>query len=54
MDYDDHRDFISTGSSQDSKDWRAAQADLISQRLQQLAIAVRRAPASGALGLRGA
>lgn len=31
MDYDDHRDFISTGSSQDSKDWRAAQADLISQ-----------------------
>ncbi|HWG24950.1 DUF6531 domain-containing protein [Actinospica sp.] len=31
MEYADHRDFISTGSSQDSKDWRAAQARLISQ-----------------------
>lgn len=31
MDYQDHRDFISTGSGQDSKDWRTAKAKLISQ-----------------------
>lgn len=31
MDYNDHRDFISTGSGPDSVRWRAAQAKLISQ-----------------------
>lgn len=31
MHYNDHRKFISTGSGQDSQDWQATQADLISR-----------------------